>query len=40
MIVRILSDVARFVVNMAMMIVIVGVLVAGGVVIKLWRMRP
>lgn len=40
MIVRILTDVARFVLNMTLMVVIVGTLVAGGVMIKLWRMRP
>ena len=40
MIVRILSDLARVICNAILMTVIVGVLVAGGVAVKLWRNRP
>ena len=40
MIVRIMSDMARFVANMLIVTAVIGFLVAGGVVIKLWRNRP
>jgi hypothetical protein len=40
MIVRIMSDMARFVANMLIVTTVIGFLVAGGVVIKLWRNRP
>lgn len=40
MIVRILSDIARFCVNMVVLMAVIGFLVAGGVVVKMWRNRP
>lgn len=40
MIVRIMSDMARLVANMLIVTAVIGFLVAGGVVIKLWRNRP
>lgn len=40
MIVRIVSDVARFCVNMLFLTAVIGFLVAGGVALKVWRNRP
>lgn len=40
MIVRIMSDVARFCVNMLVVTAVIGFLVAGGVMVKVWRNRP
>ena len=40
MIVRITTDIARFVANVVILTAVIGFLVAGGVVIKVWRNRP
>ena len=40
MIVRIMTDMARFVANVVILTAVIGFLVAGGVVIKVWRNRP
>lgn len=40
MMVRIATDVARFICNVIVLTAVIGFLVAGGVVVKLWRNRP
>lgn len=40
MMVRILTDITRSILNMAVVVFVVGFLLAGGCVVKLWRNRP
>lgn len=40
MIARIATDLAKVLLNTILMIAIVGFLMAGGVMVKLWRNRP
>lgn len=40
MIIRIMSDLTKSVVNMVIVVSVVGFLLAGGCLVKLWRNRP
>lgn len=40
MIVRIMTDLARFIANAVLLTAVIGFLVAGGVCVKVWRNRP